>query len=230
MATNLTQQAYEEQQSQRQILACECGSTDFIEDNRSGDTICGQCGAVQPERIVDVTAEYRIFSDDSASYDKVRAGPAYNIFMEHNLTEKSKLERDEKEFLWDGLKNVSDVLSRLYRGDTSNRPVADRAKELFQRAFHIQVDQKKGAVPMKRTGTKKAQKEANRQKFSRRKQFVITCLYQALKEYGINTWSIADLSDQLDGINVSKYSVDHCLKDLDLPADGTSIEPDRTSL
>jgi len=198
---------------------CEnCGSTDIVEDGRAGDSVCSQCGTVFNERIIDTSAEYRVFSDDSSSYDKIRAGPAYNIFMEHSLTDtNSKLERDEKEFYWDGMKNISDIISRLYRGDSSNRPVQDRAKELFQKAFHIQVEQKKGSVPMKRSGSKKGQKEANRQKFSKRKQYVVTALHQALKEHGINTWSIADLSDQLDGINVSQYSVDHCLKDLNLP-------------
>jgi hypothetical protein len=46
------------------------------------------------ERIVSEEAEYRVFSDDSASKSKVRVGAAYNPFMEYSLTENSKLERD----------------------------------------------------------------------------------------------------------------------------------------
>eukprot|EP01118_Nematostelium_gracile_P018177 TRINITY_DN7_c0_g1_i2.p1 TRINITY_DN7_c0_g1~~TRINITY_DN7_c0_g1_i2.p1 ORF type:complete len:197 (+),score=44.82 TRINITY_DN7_c0_g1_i2:188-778(+) len=185
-------------------------------DRKGGYSVCANCGSVLPERIIDFGAENRVFSEDPDSFKKGRTGDVYNIFMEHSLTEKSKLERDEKEFFYDGMKNISDVFSRLYRGDTSNRPVQDRAKELFQQAFHIQVKQKEGAVPMKRSG-KKSQKDSNRLKFSRRKQFVVTAIYRALQEQGISTFSITDISDKLDGINVSEYSVNHCLKDLSFP-------------
>jgi len=191
-------------------------STEFITDERSGDTICSTCGGVSQERLVSQEAEYRVFADDSASKSKVHYGNAYNPFMEYSLTESTKLERDEKEFLWDGLRNIEEIFFKLTRGDSHNRPVQERAKELFQKAFYMQLAQKKGTVPMKRTNGVEAVKFKNRQKFSRRKQFVITCLYQALKEHGIHTWDIDELSAQLDGIHVSKYSVRHCLKDLDM--------------
>lgn len=186
----------------------------LVEDHKAGDQICGNCGAIAQERLISQDAEWRVFSEDPNSYNKARAGPAYNPLAEYSLTEKTRLERDEKEFLWDGLRNIEDIFYRLSNGDSSNAPAQQRAKELFQQAFRMQVEQKQGTVPMKRTGDKKSSK--NRQKFSRRKQFVISALYQALKECGIETWDIQDLSDQLDGINVSKYSVRNCLKDLKL--------------
>jgi len=199
--------------------------SELVEDHKAGDQICFNCGAVATERLIDQDAEYRVFSEDSASYGKIRVGAAYNPLKEYSLTEKSKLERDEKEFLWDGLKNIEEIFYRLSQGDSSNAPAQHRAKELFEKSFHLQVEQKKGAVPMKRSGDKKSKK--NRQKFSRRKQFVVSAVYQALKECGIiqedgkksekegDKW-IQDLSAQLDGIEVSKYSVKNCLKDLQL--------------
>jgi len=187
---------------------------ELVEDHKAGDQICGSCGAVASERLISQDAEYRIFSDDSSSHSKIRIGAAYNPLQEYSLTEKSRLERDEKEFLWDGIKNIEEIFYRLSNGDTSNAPAQQRAKELFEQAFHLQVEQKKGSAPMKRSGDKKSEKD--RQKFSRRKQFVISALYQALKESGIETWNIQDLSEQLDGIQVSKYSVRNCLKDLKL--------------
>jgi len=187
--------------------------TELVEDHRCGDQICATCGVVAQERLISQEAEYRVFSEDSASYSKIRIGSAYNPLMEYSLTEKSKLERDEKEFLWDGLKNIEEIFYKLYNGDCMNTQAQQRAKELFQQAFRMQVEQKKGTVPMKRSGENKKSK-SNRQKFSRRKQFVISCLFQALKENNISTWNIQDLSDQLDGIQVSKYSVRNCLKDL----------------
>lgn len=126
------------------------------------------------------------------------------------------------------MKNIEEIFFKLTKGDSVSKPVQDRAKELFQKAFRMQLAQKKGTVPMKRATGVEAVK-LKRQKFSRRKQFVVTCLYQALKEQGITTWSIertkavrphftniasVDLSDQMEGIQVSKYSVKNCLKDL----------------
>jgi transcription initiation factor TFIIIB Brf1 subunit/transcription initiation factor TFIIB len=63
-------------------------------DQRTGDCICTECGTVQKERLISTDAEYRVFSEDSSSYNKIRVGAAYNPLMEHSLTEKSKLERD----------------------------------------------------------------------------------------------------------------------------------------
>jgi len=188
--------------------------TEVVDDHKSGDLICSGCGTIAQERLVQQDAEYRLFSEDSASYSKIRVGAAYNPLMEYSLTEKSRLERDEKEFLWEGLRNIEDVLYKLYNGDTTNKRVSERAKELFQKAFHFQVQQKKGAIEMKRSGGKNLANK-NRQKFSRRKQFVITALIEALKEAGISRWKIEDLSEQMEGIQVSQYSVENCLKDLD---------------
>jgi len=204
---------------EKETIPCpQCQATNtLVEDHRSGDQICEQCGYVVQERVISPEAEYRVFSEDSSSYSKIRVGDTYNIFREHSLTERSRLERDEKEFLWDGMKNIDEVLLFLYKGDSVNKPVQERAKELFQQAFHFQVKQKQGAVPMKRSGSSKKLKDQNRLKFSRRKQFVVTCVLQALKEHNINTWELTDLSEHLDGIQVSKYSVRHCMKDLQLP-------------
>jgi len=206
---------YEDTESQPIPQCKECGSTSFVEDERSGDQICSECGFVSQERTISLEAEYRVFADDSASQSKVHYGQLYNPFMEYSLTENSRLERDEKEFLWDGMKNIEEIFFKLTKGDSVSKPVQDRAKELFQKAFRMQLAQKKGTVPMKRATGVEAVK-LKRQKFSRRKQFVVTCLYQALKEQGITTWSIEHLSDQMEGIQVSKYSVKNCLKDLQL--------------
>jgi len=217
---------------------CQNCNTDspLVEDHKNGDLICSTCGSIAQERLIGTDAEYRVFSEDSSSYSKIHYSGSYNPLMEYSLTEKSKLERDEKEFLWDGLKNIDEILYRLYHGDGVNKQVAERAKELFQKAFKIQVEQKKGNISMKRSGNK--DKLKNRQKFSRRKQFVVASLFQALEEYWktlesgssykkgqLKKWSIEDLSSQMDGIQVSKYSVDNCLTDLNLPSGTTTTTP-----
>lgn len=87
------------------------------------------------------------------------------------------------------MKNIDEVVDRLYRGDSSNEPVKNRAKELFQQAFHIQQKQKEGVVAMKRSGKKQAEK-LNRQKFSKRKQYVVAALYRSFQEHQIHCWTI----------------------------------------
>ncbi len=97
----------------------------------------------------------------------------------------------EKEFLWEGLKNIEEVYFKLTNGDSLNRPVQDRAKELFAKAFRMQLAQKKGEKAFaKRSSGPESVRYKNRQKFSRRKQFVVSCLFQALREHGVKTWSI----------------------------------------
>jgi len=190
-----------------------CGDTcEIVEDHKSGDLICSSCGCVSSEKLISTQAENRVFADEPSSKMKGRTGNLYNPFMEHSLTERSRLERDEKEFLWDGLKNIDDICFKLYKGDLSNSAAQQRAKELFQKAFQMQVQQKKGAIPMKRSNSKK---KDNRIKFSKRKQFVVACLHKALEENNIKTWSIADLSTLMDGIAVSNQSATNCLKDLE---------------
>lgn len=203
-----------------------CGSTRIIEDNRSGESTCKDCGMICIDRLVSTEAPYRVFKDDAESMNKIHHGELYNPFLEYQLTEVTKLQRDEKEFLWDGQRNIDDILYRLFSGEM-NYAVKERAKELFQLSFRLQTAQKKGLKPMNKSSAES--KDGKRQRYSRRKQFVVACIYQALKENGIpvslsstskekengiKRWTIKDISDCLDGIDVSEYSVRHCLKDL----------------
>lgn len=67
-------------------------------DHKAGDQICSSCGQVASERLIAQDAEYRVFSEDSASYGKIRVGAAYNPLKEYSLTEKSRMERDVSNF------------------------------------------------------------------------------------------------------------------------------------
>jgi len=63
---------------------------------------------------------------------------------------------------------------------------------------------------------KKKRMSHPRRKYSRRKQFVVACVWWAMKENQITSWDIEDISELIDGKEVSKYSVKHCLRDLNL--------------
>ena len=47
-----------------------CGSTGFAEDPVRGDSICLDCGCVQPDRIMDETLEKRNFMDSGKDHNR----------------------------------------------------------------------------------------------------------------------------------------------------------------
>ncbi|CAF3431177.1 unnamed protein product [Rotaria sp. Silwood1] len=68
-------------------LACRFHpEVELIEDYHAGDMICGECGLVVGDRMIDVSSEWRTFSNDSESKDMNRVGAAENfLFAGNNL-------------------------------------------------------------------------------------------------------------------------------------------------
>ena len=54
----------------------------LTEDYHAGDTICPECGLVVGDRVIDVGAEWRTFSNDQAAKDACRVGAAENSLLE----------------------------------------------------------------------------------------------------------------------------------------------------
>ena len=68
------------------VMKCQrCGEDDFVEDERSGDTICRECGVVFQEKRMSEEAEYRLFRDDTSSHKRQRVGPSYNPYITPSL-------------------------------------------------------------------------------------------------------------------------------------------------
>jgi len=55
----------------------ECGSSKIIEDKERGEIICGNCGCVIREKMIDESPEWRAFSYEEVKKRK-RVGPPYN--------------------------------------------------------------------------------------------------------------------------------------------------------
>jgi len=53
----------------------------LIEDHRAGDLVCPDCGLVVGERLVDVSTEWRSFSDDRSGNDPSRVGAPENPLL-----------------------------------------------------------------------------------------------------------------------------------------------------
>jgi len=61
---------------------CQENPPNLVEEFSSGDTVCGSCGLVLSERIVDTRSEWRTFSnDDSATDDPSRVGDGANTLL-----------------------------------------------------------------------------------------------------------------------------------------------------
>jgi len=179
-------------------------------DSKRGEVFCKDCGRVVSSRIISDEAEYRIFAEDSSSKSRSRVGSAYSLDLGPRLsTRSSKYDKDDLEFLYLGLRDIETVMFYLLDGCGRNLPVESRAKSLFNKAFMIQLEQKEG----KRTFSKK---KNVRERFARRKQFVVAVVYYSLMKTGITKWSIKDISDQLEGRDVNKKSVKKCLSELEL--------------
>ncbi len=59
-----------------------CGENDFVEDHARGDVICQKCGSVLPERIFSEEGEWRTFSTDDGTNDRVRTERTSNLLSE----------------------------------------------------------------------------------------------------------------------------------------------------
>lgn len=95
-----------------QCKYCRRHPPNIVEDRKSGDMICGDCGLVFPMRIIDTSSEWRNFgASDSggAGDDPSRVGAAENPLLEgvvdHLSTSISRK---------DGLTGTASVLSKAH--------------------------------------------------------------------------------------------------------------------
>jgi len=181
-----------------QLKCDECDCEEFFDDPDTGDVTCRHCGKVAQEKTISNEAEYRVFSEDSSSKSRI-----------HYTISKYGMSNEDVQFFTQGIRDIEEIMCKLLQGCGRNLPVENQAKAMYLEAFKLQLAQKEGRTKMSKT------KEL-RQRYARRKQFVVSALYWALLKNGVKTWSIEDISNQLEGADVSTYSVRKCLKDLKL--------------
>ena len=123
----------------------QCGEKRRTSHVRDGDDVCRSCGCVLQERNICEEFSVRVFADDPASADRVHYSRPINTFeIEESLTQNEK-EETEKEFLMNGRKDINRAMDRLFP-DSRPSSVLHRARELFDRSFVYQRDQKLGKV------------------------------------------------------------------------------------
>lgn len=130
-----------------QVIICsDCGETkNIIEDHRNGYNVCGKCGCVLGDRLIDEGSEWRSFGD-SNKMDPSRVGSASNPFLEseqldtiisagqgQNSYTLSKIQmksymRGPERALKNGLNLISAFCERSYISKT----IIDRAQYIFK--------------------------------------------------------------------------------------------------
>ena len=130
---------------------CKLFPPDLIERFSEGDIICGQCGLVLSDRIVDTRSEWRTFqNDDKNSDDPSRVGEASNsLYDTEDLTtmisytanpggsgSKNNLNKIQQKSLVDkknyALQAAYQRISELCNGYQLPKSVSDAAKHLYK--------------------------------------------------------------------------------------------------
>eukprot|EP01102_Stenamoeba_stenopodia_P004915 TRINITY_DN1541_c0_g1_i1.p1 TRINITY_DN1541_c0_g1~~TRINITY_DN1541_c0_g1_i1.p1 ORF type:complete len:264 (-),score=61.08 TRINITY_DN1541_c0_g1_i1:101-892(-) len=166
------------EQNEQQMTCTECGGMNFDHDNSAGDLICLNCGLIQQEHMISEDAEWREFDDDTPEESKARVGFAYNPQIDVDLATKNNRMRDEKEFLQQGFRDIDTLLQKVFP-ERINQSVRTRSQLLFQKAFYLQ----RGEMKFDENAVRQTTATANRRRFSKRKQFVVAFVLQALKEH-----------------------------------------------
>ena len=77
------------------ILMCpECNDNNIIEEFSSGDMVCGDCGLVLGDRIIDTRSEWRTFGDNDGGHDPCRVGAAANPLLDSSQLDTIISSRD----------------------------------------------------------------------------------------------------------------------------------------
>jgi transcription initiation factor TFIIB len=116
------------QEKNRNENCPQCGGTHIILDERSGEKVCGNCGLVLTDTVIDLGPEYRIFSVEEGK-DRRRVGSGYNInIYDKGLSTIIKGNRDSSGKLLD--KNTQYKMMRLRRQDNRSKVDSTKSRNL----------------------------------------------------------------------------------------------------
>lgn len=110
----------------------------LVEDAHAGDMICSRCGLVVGDRIVDVSSEWRTFSDSNS--DPSRVGAAENPLLENDLSTRIGAAAGTEYHNRSSMSSTNRTLSGAFRdineiADRVGLPktITDEAAGLFKR-------------------------------------------------------------------------------------------------
>jgi len=131
-----------------QCNVCRADNPEIIEDYSQGDLICGRCGGILGERIVDMRSEWRSFQSENGDDDPSRVGGPANPLLDGNqlqtvisrtgsghrdlnrLHQKGTVDERTK-LVVDAFKTIQIYCDRIGLPQI----ISDRAKQLYKRAI-----------------------------------------------------------------------------------------------
>ena len=109
MYNSLENRTILEEEDEKQIICHNCGSNDIITDETRGEKICGQCGLVIEERMVDPGSEWRAYNQEE--FEKRARSESSSYSLNSDLSTYIGFENTDAL----GQSIAPDKLSQLYR-------------------------------------------------------------------------------------------------------------------
>merc|ERR1739848_875461 len=115
--------------------------SNLIEDYRAGDMICSECGLIVGDRVIDVSSEWRTFSNDNPGEDRSRVGGQEDPLLGSDLSTiiGPSVDGQDKYNRYQRLSTSQRALRQAFGkiGTISDRihlpkTITTRAKELFK--------------------------------------------------------------------------------------------------
>jgi len=134
----------------RQICPnCRTDPPNIIEEYSKGDLVCGDCGTILGDRIVDTRSEWRTFAGDEGGDDPSRVGDASNSLLTNNFeTAISGL---------DGRTGISANLQRAQARANAASNIAGRTSNATLSAVFGRITEKCEAMQLPRNVVQRAQ-------------------------------------------------------------------------
>jgi transcription initiation factor TFIIB len=120
------------------MLGCtDCGDAKppIIEDFSAGDLICGNCGLVLGDRIVDTRSEWRTFANDEGNGDPSRVGAAADPILGTNQLDTLISNRDGRSS--SASKDLSKIQAKSVMTKSNERNLVKSFKDISAMCDHI---------------------------------------------------------------------------------------------
>jgi len=196
---------------QESTLKCpSCLNKKIVNDENMGELFCGKCGLVLNDKITNIGAEWRSFSNDEGN--KARTGAGTSLTM-HDMGLSTVIGAVNKDSTGKPLSaSVKSSIKRLRTWDS--RSQANSSSDRNLRQALSEMDKLKDKLALTDAVIEKAAyiyRKAMERKLVRGRSIqglVAACLYAACR----NTETPRTLNDVADGINIRRKDVARCYR------------------
>ncbi len=187
-----------------------CGNKKIVTDQNTGELFCGKCGLVITDKIVDMGAEWRSFTNDGSNRSRTGAGSSLTM---HDMGLSTVIGAANKDATGKPLSaSVKSSIERLRTWDSRSQASSSADRNLRQ-ALN-EMDKLKDKLALTNAVIEKAAyiyRKAMERKLVRGRSIhglVAACLYAACR----TTETPRTLDDIADGINIRRKDVARCYR------------------